>query len=325
MGFAEPHSSSVHDQESDLAKDDGKVVEGRNGRLFLDYDSNFVKAQHSGQIRFSEHQLRSWCELLENRISWLEQRGIQHYFLVAPNPHSVYMEELPPGFGEGERRPILQLLRYLESESSRGKVIYPIEELISQKHRNIYPRTETHWSELGAFIAYKRLIEEVRATAQVPTLSEEDLELWELDLVGDLGEKLDPPQSSVRLYADVRSPKAAVVSDNLIHNHGRRVEYRSKGASRVTCLVYGDSYSYRLLPFLAESFERLVFAHVPTLDRNLFEREKPNVAICVMAERFLISVPNDVGARALNELVAEKQAHGATLEPYEWKATRVRD
>jgi hypothetical protein len=261
--------------------------------------------------------------LLEKRISWLEARSIQHHFLVAPNAHSVYPEDLPPGFGSGERRPILQLMDYLEAEKSHVQIIYPIEELRSQKHRNIYPKTETHWSEFGAFIAYKHLMREVSAGCDVPVLSETELEIWEEKSVGDLGAKLDPPQSSMHLSAEVRHPRATVVSDNLVFNQGRRVEYQAVGSSNTSCLVYGDSFSYRLIPFLAESFERLLFVHLPTLDYALFEHEKPDVAICVMTERFLISAPNDQRGRTLNELASEKQAAGRLWPRVNLRGNRV--
>ncbi len=54
---------------------DDKVVEGRDGRLFLANDANSVLAQHSGELLFDEAQLRGWRELLETRTEWLEAPG----------------------------------------------------------------------------------------------------------------------------------------------------------------------------------------------------------------------------------------------------------
>ena len=56
---------------------DGKVVEGRDGRLFLANDANRVLAQHSGELRFDEDQLRGWRELLETRTAWLARRRVR--------------------------------------------------------------------------------------------------------------------------------------------------------------------------------------------------------------------------------------------------------
>jgi hypothetical protein len=54
---------------------DGKVVRGKDGWLFLDNDSNRVIAQHSGELRFTEEQLDQWHYLLECRTAWLERAG----------------------------------------------------------------------------------------------------------------------------------------------------------------------------------------------------------------------------------------------------------
>ena len=46
-------------------------MRGRNGRLFLDNDTNLVIAQHRGQLRFSDAQLRQWRFVLETRVAKL--------------------------------------------------------------------------------------------------------------------------------------------------------------------------------------------------------------------------------------------------------------
>ena len=302
---------------------DGKVVRGKDGWLFLDNDSNLVMSQHSGKLRFSAEQLRQWRFLLENRIAWLERRGALYFFLVAPNPHSVYPDKLPDGSGTGESRPILQLVKYLESEGSFARIIYPLEELAKERSRLVFSRTETHWTELGAFVAYRRLMAEINASNSVPVLSEDDLSMEERSWTGDLGLKIEPPESSTSVYVTVRHPKAQFVSDNRVYNLGRRIEYRCDAAPPTRCLVFGDSFSTRLLPYLAEGFARLVFAHVPTLDYELVEREQADIVICVMNERFLISVPNDVSGTTLEQLGDNKIAAGQLYPPRAATGNRV--
>jgi hypothetical protein len=158
----------------------------------------------------------------------------------------------------------------------------------------------------------------------VRLLSEDDLYIWEEDAVGDLGAKLVPPENSTSAWANVRDLKAELVSDNRIFNQGRRIEYRCGEAPDLSCLVYGDSFALLLLPYLAESFGRLVFAHIPTLDYGLVELEKPDVAVFVLNERFLFSVPSDLGAPTLDELAAEKRSAKQVLAPRTWiGSTRV--
>ncbi len=300
---------------------DNKVMRGRNGRLFLDNDTNLVIAQHRGQLRFSDAQLRQWRFVLETRVAWLKNRGADHYFLVAPNAHSVYPEDLPPEHEMSEDRPIIQLMEYLEARKSYATLTYPLDELVAERQQCMFGKTETHWSEFGAFVAYERLAKEIAERHAIHLVTREDLRVIEKDFVGDLGIKVEPAQSAPLVFVDVQPSQAELVADNRVMNQGRRIEYRSTAAPECRCLVYGDSFAHRIVPFIAESFSHTVSAHISTLDYELVERERPDLVIGVMNERFLISVPDDLTAQSLDDLAAEKQAAGQVYSPREWTGT----
>jgi hypothetical protein len=312
-------------RKSKLHLGDGKVVRGKDGWLFLDNDSNFVMRQFAGELPFSEEQLRGWRQVLKARAAWLQKRGVPYRMLVAPEAHAVFPEKLPDGSGDGGRRPVLQLLEYLEAGGSDASFIYPIEALRREKHRCIYAKTETHWTELGAFIAYRELMKEIASDLEVPipTLGEDDMHASEWEWTGDLGAKVTPVQSSTIVLLDVRKPAATFEFDNRIFNRGRRIEYRCGTAPDVTCLVFGDSFAHLLLPYLAEGFRRLVFAHLPTLDHALVEEEEPDLVVSIVSERFLARVPDDVGAPTLEQVAEEKRAAGQVLADRPWEGNRV--
>jgi alginate O-acetyltransferase complex protein AlgJ len=296
------------------AADDGKVVRGKDGWLFVANDTNRVLDQHVGILRFSGAELEAWRVLLEQRRGRLAQLGIGYAFFVAPNPHSVYPEKLPEGIRCAGPRPVQQLIGHLREKRSPVEVHYPLERLLGEKDRLIYAKTDSHWTELGAFIAYQELLRALPFHDELRELGEDDLFLDEGVVPGDLGHKVDPPAGSAQAYVEVRDPRARFVSDNRVRTNGRRIEYECPAGSR-TCLIFGDSFCVRLLPFLAESFRRLVFAHITTLDTGLIRRERPDVVLNVMNERFLVRVPRDEGAPALDDLEAAKRAEGDTYPP----------
>jgi acetyltransferase AlgX (SGNH hydrolase-like protein) len=287
---------------------DGKVARGRDGHLFIDNDINQVMAQHSGQSRFTDAQLEHWRLLLENRIAWLERRGARYFFLVAPNAHSVYPEKLPEQVPSTPERPIHELMRHLRDKGSEARIVYPLEEISAAKPRPVYSKTSSYWSDLGAFIAYRALMEEIRPElSAVRMLELEDFEQSEEERPGDLGNKMKPPEPSRGVRLTPRESRTRLVSDNGIINNGRRIEFQGDGQADFTCLLLGDSFSAQLIPFLAESFGRLVFAHIPTLDHRLVEAERPDVVVTLLNERFMIRPPVDVPAKALEEREAEKR------------------
>jgi integrase len=273
---------------------DGKYLVGRNGRLFLGDDGSRTPAQHSGRLRFTDSQLDAWQHLLERRARALAQRDCAYLMLIPPNAHSVYPEDLPPAVPTAPERPVHQLLSRLAGRDSMPPVLYPLPELLERKPQvELFPRTETHWNEVAAFIAYDALVKALRDRVPMRRLEQEEFRFVELDGTGDLGVKRRLPRRSPHLLAYPRHPNARVVEDNLVESTGSLIATECPVAPDVRCVVFGDSYTYGLLPFLSESVRRLVFAQTPALDWTVIERERPDLVLTVISERFLIEVPDD--------------------------------
>ena len=309
--------SSASTLAADVAtRDEDKVVTGKNGWLFLGRDTNHVIHQHTGRLRFTHRQLEDWRHVLETRIAWLGRREIPYFFLVPPNAHAVYPEHLPDDVVPVAERPILQLLGHLRESGTNAKVIYPLEELVAHKqHDLVYIPTDTHWNELGAFIAYRRLIGEIGGVMEVREIPWEQLFISRSEVAGDLGGKLDPQRSSTQVFVDVTDWKAHYAHDNRIRFTGRRIEYTCEPAPDVTCLVHGDSFTEKLLHVLAESFGRLVFCQMPSLDYQVVQEVQPDVVVGLLNERFLLKVPYDATAPTQAELEASKRLEGKVFGP----------
>jgi hypothetical protein len=305
------------------ARSDGKVVRGKSGWLFLDNDSNDFMRQQRGEVLFSTDELAQWRNILEARIDWLHTRDVAYHFLVAPNPHSVYPDMLPFDIAPGTPRPVTQLISYLNETESSARLLYPLDRLVESRHRPIFTQTNTHWTDLGAFIAYEALMDEIGDARPVRRISTADLKFHEDVRAGDLGHKLDTVESSVHVFAILLRRAAQMVADNRVILNGHRIDYECPEAGPTVCLVLGDSFAHMMLPFLAESFGRLVFAHLPTLDQQLVAEVEPNIVVSIMNERFIIKVPNDDGANTLEELAKEKRSRGAVYPPRAGRGTRV--
>ena len=298
-------------QDLPPSKDDRKFIRGKDGWLFLAGDTNDVLAQQSGERRFSTFQLERMRLLLEERSEWLAARGAPYFFLVAPDAHSVYPEKLPDDFPVSATRPVHQLIDHLAANSS-VRIIYPLDELREQRHRPVYSKTSTHWTQLGALIALGVLTEAMSQVMPVQRLTEEDVTLQEDMRAGDLGNKLRPPEESLHVWAAVRRGRSRPRLRQSRPQPGPANRVRER-QGRGDCLVFGDSFSYDLLPLFAQGFRGLVFAHMLTLDRSLVEELEPDVVVTVTAERFLIRPPDDSQAPSLLDLEREKRAAGSMM------------
>jgi hypothetical protein len=96
-----------------------------------------------------------------------------------------------------------------------------------------------------------------------------------------------------------------------VENQGSYAVTECDDAPSTSCVLFGDSYSLAILPYLAESFRRLVYAHCPWHDYGLIEREWPDVVVSLFAERFLIYVPNDSHGETVASLARRKIAQGS--------------
>ena len=268
---------------------DGMYLVGRNGRLFLARDSSRTIEQHSGKRPLSDAELAAWHAQLEGRTARLQAAGVPYVLMIAPNAHAVYPEDLPEGVVTAARRPVHQLLELLAARNASTTVLYPLDELLAEKaKREVYPRTNTHWNDHGSLVAYTRLAEELAGAVPMRTMAEDDFLFLRGKSRGDLGAKRRWPRRSTHVAALARYPAARLVEDNQVLNTGSRLVFECPAAPPGTCLVFGDSYAWDLLPFLAESFRRLVVATHPAVDWEVVQEEQPSVVITVMAERFLV-------------------------------------
>lgn len=299
------------ESEDARAADDGKVMEGKHGWLFLAHDSNDVVAQQTGEKRLDTNSLFSWRLLLEARTAWLERQGIAYFFLVAPDAHAVYPEMLPDGLVVTDQRPVFKLMEYLESNGSFAKVIYPIEEILAEKRRSqVYTKTDIHWNALGAYCAYRRLAAEIKAAVVIEEVRREEIQFFLNVEPGGLGYKFDPPTESVLLSTNIWHAKSRIVYDNQVYNTGSIVVFERDDAPPTSCLLCGDSFSYRMLHYLSGTFRRLVFAHNACLDFELIFEEKPDVVVSILSEHFLTSVPQDLPPRSTRESERYKRQKG---------------
>jgi len=289
---------------------DLKVCEGKRGRLFLANDHNQVLLQHSGRAPFSERKLHDWRMVLETRASWLSALGVPYFFLVPPNAHSVYPEDLPDNVESSPTRPVHQLIDHLAAHDSFAPFIYPLAEMNAAKPAPLYPKTDSHWTGRGAFVAYRVLATQIAALIPMHLVSDADVVFREWTIVGELGFKMDPQWQSLDSAAIISDPRAYLVSDNRVANHGSRTETVCPEAPDSTCLVLGDSFAQKMLRPLAASFRRVVMTYLPTLDHALVEEVQPDVVVSVLNERFLAKVHFDGGAPSLHEVEREKIAAG---------------
>jgi integrase len=174
---------------------------------------------------------------------------------------------------------------------------------------DVCSRTDSHWNDFGTFVVYSRLMDEVEKLVPVRRVREDDLVLVRTREIGDLGFKVDGREPELLLEAAIPDRRAKLIRDNRVEGSGSVVSTARRGAPG-SCVLMADSYGWWLFKYMAESFERLTYVYTSTLDLEFLEREQPDVVVNVVAERFLVIVPDDEGSPSVAAREERKLALG---------------
>lgn len=294
-----------------------KVLAGRHGRLFLAQDTHDSHRQFVGQRPLSADELDAWERGTRARQARIAAKGARLIQLIGPAPQAVHATDLPEPVTLSPDRPALQLLRRLRRLVPPPELLYPLDELRpASALLDTFSKTDSHWNELGAYLAYEAVLQALGDAAPVRRLARSEVSFHETCFAGDLGEKTLPARASVFLRARVHQVRARLVGDNRVRNHGREAEFACDAAPPGRCVVFGDSWAYAMMPFLAESFRRLVFRHrVNVVDDDLVETERPDVVLTILTERFCTALPLDDKAIPFEREVARKHKANALVRP----------
>jgi hypothetical protein len=196
-----------------------------------------------------------------------------------------------------------QLAHRIAEDQSFAEVVYPLDDLRAEPpQRPTFSTHDSRWNANGAFVGYRRLLDAIPRTVPVHRLARGDIAFGERLACGDLG----PPERRGTVVGVPDPATARLVSDNGLAGEGRMLVTASERAPATTCLFFGDWSAYRTLGFMAESFRRMVFVHLHTLDHELVEQEQPDVVVSLTDETRLIDLPADVEGPRAAELAARK-------------------
>jgi hypothetical protein len=272
-----------------------KVIIGRAGWLFY----NDVPVDCDRAIRpLTPGQLAAWQHLLEARRDWLAERGIRFLFVIAPDKQTIYPEYLPRQLFsrhvEGIRQH--QLMEHLRRHSDVPVVDLrgPLRE--AKERERVYHKTDSHWNDRGAFVASQNIIaalspwfDGMQPSAHTAFQEETRTGFGDCAFLLNI---LDWRQEEELHLTPRVAPRTRVTEPSTpgpLQPAEFRVVMEQDNLRLPQALVFRDSFGDALIPFLAEHFRRTVYIwqDYPTFDRELVEKEHPDVVLQEMVERKL--------------------------------------
>jgi hypothetical protein len=261
-------------------------------------------------------------QILETREALLNERGVIYQKFAIPEKSVIYREYLPKRLHDlplSRQRPATML-----ADAAVASFHYLDEFLIDAKsYGHLYFRGDSHTNWLGAYFVYLYIAEKMnrvlassgRRTVNPVPLSTLKPELASFD--GDLSVQLNAEfKSNLEWEWGVAQPKGgfeSLVRFALPRSEMRATqtetppEYRAVEGERKTiymthadgdlprAVVFRDSTSDYITDLLGQHFSQSVFIWKEGLVfKDVIEREKPDIVLHIMAERFLGAYPRTV-------------------------------
>jgi hypothetical protein len=280
-----------------------EVILGKDGWLFL--GSTGTLDYFRASTPFRSQELERWQQMLENNRDMLAEQGIRYLIIIAPNKDTIYPEYMPDKITRVHNDTRMdQLLAHLR-EHSDIEILDLRKPLKAAKlQEELYYKTDTHWNDLGAFIAYQQIIKQLAIWyPQFQPLPKSDFETrimkekgeFDLTLLLGLGNFIQEDTVQMRPLDASAYPidsNIPFVPTNL--KAGQQPSaWETGNGSLPRAVIFHDSFvAGHLQSFLSEHFSRTAFYHWQYRTQYegtlaILEREQPDVVIHEFVERFL--------------------------------------
>jgi alginate O-acetyltransferase complex protein AlgJ len=268
------------------------VVKGRDGWFF--YGDDKAIEDYANVEALTEGEVENWRQAVVRARDWLRARGIAYVFTIAPDKHVVYGDEMPRAIARvGDLSRADQIFTALQDTGLAIDVRPRLYE--ARTRERIYFKTDTHWNDRGAFVAYQQIIGAVRARipGTPPAWSRDDFEPAErtiegLDLAGMMGLTRALHEVDLPLVPR-RQRRFQVVEPKDVSAPGAEgyIVTTIDDPSLPRAVIFRDSFMSRLVPFLSEHFSRAVYLWQNDFDSDIVTKERPDVVIQEIVGRHL--------------------------------------
>lgn len=310
-----------------------KVQIGKDGWFFYTLDNNIEIAK--GTYGINKELLENIKNTQEELQKYFNEKGIEYVLVLPPSKVSIYPEKISGGQYSLMKTPVDIVSEYLREHTTIHVIDMKEQLLEAKKNRQVFFKTDTHWTEEGAYVGYKKIINDFNKFGFVTskpveiTLREEYRRGEFSAMMGD-SELLPKEKYNA---TQVVSPKAERVSEGERFNRLSQMndklsfssiyQYKNKTISENKILIYGDSMfeSWNMKELLAEHFSELTFVRVKQTDfQNQIDKEMldvldPNIVVLEITERYINQLGNKLNyvnlQGALSNLQAKIKSHTA--------------
>lgn len=246
-----------------------KFMVGKDGWMF----DRWPLEQYRGTERFASKDLEDWVRRMKRHDRFLASRGIRMLIMVVPGKLAIYSDYVPDWVNvvEPEGR-YQQLVARLAGEPELELLDLRAPLLEARRHQRVYHKTDDHWNQLGAYVAYAALVDKLRD--QYPDLPLRSLDWftlkWEWKPSGAIAQRLGIADLMPEEVPELRPRSASHVIRTRWPNGRPATSYEQLVAVSVidsdlpeqpSIVFVRDSFATDIARFAQESFRRTGLVH----------------------------------------------------------------
>lgn len=309
----------------------GKAIISEYGWAFLVNDSNYFMQVQFGQLRWTDADRTTAANVINTRVDVLRDKGVLYRKFIIPEKSVIYREYMPRVL---EGLPVAALRPAEMMSEDLPKVAYYLGSFLAdaRSYGQIYFRGDSHTNWLGSWFVYTYIFQRLAAEALIdskeifqisdltPSVAAYDGDLWtqlNADLKAEfqsrwafttarhgleITTKLEIPDDKRRAYL-VPTPEEY----NVWFTGRETFVYERPDAIGKKIVVFRDSTLDFCHDLIAQHFSRAVFVwHQGQVFNEVVERERPDLVLHVMAERFVTRYPmfqpfGSIGQNEINQ------------------------
>jgi alginate O-acetyltransferase complex protein AlgJ len=275
----------------------GQVTIGKDGWLFL---ANYEQQVYTGQLRFSEDELKKSMEEIQYRRKESASLGADYRIVIIPSKFTVYPEFVPaslikyPGPNACD-----QLISYLHRYSDIPVLDLRPAIIKAKKNGPLYMKGDNHWNSRGAYYGYREVINWLRKDYSIPPpLEPDDLTFYDTLSTGNIIAMLgmDKYWHNTFVKAIPRKPwpqhKASLHPYPIPSDFAYVREYEdhrvTSDSTLPSVLIIRDSFTNAIFrDLLSCHFRSSVYIWDKwehRLNENIIRTEKPRIVLCLVIE-----------------------------------------
>jgi alginate O-acetyltransferase complex protein AlgJ len=286
------------------------VVRGKDGWLYYADDGGLD--DYTNEQPLPPGEIENWRQTIVRARDWCRAHGVAYVFTIVPDKPVIY----PDYYDDHVRQlsPVSRADQVFTAALDTGVVLDVRQALLAGRSRDrLYHKTDTHWNDRGAFLAYQQIIDAVhRQLPAVPPARDRSAfnatsrMLNGRDLAAIIGLKRVLSEEDLLLVPKKGRGYVVVEPRGSYATAGQgRIVTEIPGSTLPRAVVFRDSFTSLLAPFLSEHFSRAVYLWQNNFDADEVLKEHADVVIEEIVGRHLHNfIPSP-------ELIPDVEASGS--------------